>query len=369
MRYRMSSALAFGLVLSLLAACGGGGGGGSVNPTIPGGGNGGNPSPSASANPTSTPSGGPSGTPGITPTPVTTQTPGATPTPVVTSTPPSTPVPTPTPNPNATPTPNRTQTVSTGYGEVNGTDDVFVSNVTNTHNAQGEGDMAGSEPGSIAGGGGQGSAVDGISCATSMSNDFHVHAFVGIINNGNGAFSNGNEVALPDGIGMVQPRPDAPYTYPNTNPPQTVPNQTQYADCFYFIHTHDASGLVHMEAPSSYSGIPPCGAQATPPYSSLCNESVFTLGNILDIWGVSLTPANFGPLNGTVGLYGTSGYQACPSTGGACYTGSNQYAAIPQGQWQSWPMYHMSVIWIVVGTQPTLPSDLPNIEWVAGGGR
>ncbi|HET7813395.1 MAG TPA: hypothetical protein VFL13_03395, partial [Candidatus Baltobacteraceae bacterium] len=94
----------------------------------------------------------------------------------------------------------------------------------------------------------------------------------------------------------------------------------------------------------------------------------FTLGNLLDIWGISLTPANFGPLQGTVGIYATpQTYWLCPS--GPCYRPSNQYQAVDPSQWTSYQLYLHSVVWIVIGAQPDQPSSLPNIEWITGGGN
>jgi hypothetical protein len=347
---RFSTASGIVFSLAVLAACGGGGGGGTVTP--PGGGNGGGnatPTPAVSATPTPGGTSGPTASPAPTPTAVQTATPS--------------PVPTSSSSPGPTPTPNRTTTVLTGDGEVNGTDDLIKSSSPNTHSNNGEGNLMPGDPGATPQGGGQGNAVAGsfgsIPCNTTMSNDYHVHAFVGII-------VNGQEVALPDGIGMVNPSGDGPYQPPNPGA-TPIPNQEMYADCFYFIHTHDASGLVHLEAPSSFTGVAPCGAQATPQYSVLCTGSYFTLGDLLNVWGVSLSPTNFGPFSGQVGIYATAPqYGQCPP--GPCYTGSNQYIAMTDStQWTSIPLYHLTAIWIVVGQQPAQPSALPNIEWVNGG--
>lgn len=64
--------------------------------------------------------------------------------------------------------------------------------------------------------------------------NYHVHAFVGII-------VNGKQIALPDGLGMKSPGADSG-------------GVTSTASCFYYLHTHEASGVVHIEDPSNAAG-------------------------------------------------------------------------------------------------------------------
>lgn len=348
MRYaRLASASAVLFSLSLMVACGGGGGNA---PTPPG-----NPAPGPSVtvhpsgSPTTTPSGGPTAT--------------STPTSAPTHTPTPTPTGTATASPGPTPTGNSTLTVLTGDGEINGTDDQFISSARNQHNNAGEGDLEPNDPGALPQGGGQGPVgagfVDNIPCNQTMSSDYHVHLFVGIM-------YNGQEIALPDAIGIDDPFGE--FT-DNTDPQHPIPNQEIYGDCFYFVHTHDASGLVHLEAPSSWTGAPPCSGAANPPYSTLCTQSYFTLADLLNVWGLSMTQSNFGPLVGPVSVYSTpDGYWQCNP--GPCYRSSNQYQLVadPGVQGQNVKLWMHSVIWIVVGTQPNRPASLPNIEWINGGG-
>ncbi|GAC1334741.1 MAG: hypothetical protein NVSMB17_16810 [Candidatus Dormibacteria bacterium] len=89
--------------------------------------------------------------------------------------------------------------------------------------------------------GGQGSAVDGIPCESGEQLTFHVHAHVYLL-------QDGISQPISENIGI-----------PGDNP--LLPR------CFYWLHTHDRSGLVHIEAPR---------AQA------------FTLGQLFDIWGQPL---------------------------------------------------------------------------------
>src|SRR5579885_1505643 len=81
-----------------------------------------------------------------------------------------------------------------------------------------------------------GTPVDGIPCETSEQLTYHVHAHLTII-------ANGQNVPVPAFIG--------------------IPGR-----CFYWLHTHDTSGVIHIEAPS---------------------QRAFTLGQFFDIWGQRLS--------------------------------------------------------------------------------
>jgi hypothetical protein len=74
--------------------------------------------------------------------------------------------------------------------------------------------------------------VDGIPCETSERLTYHVHAHLTILNQG-------QPVPVPAGTGIPGNR------------------------CIYWLHTHDTSGVIHIEAPS---------------------QRGFTLGNFFDIW-------------------------------------------------------------------------------------
>ncbi len=223
---------------------------------------------------------------------------------------------------------------------------MIVSSQPNTHNNKGEGNLEPGDPGAAPAGGGQGNAVDGIPCQTSMPGNYHVHAYLGI-------YANGQPIAVPDGIGMVNPNLESPAGAPGTD---GFPNQTIYADCFYFMHTHDASGMMHLEADS-----PTCGIAAN--YKPPCNMSIFTFGNLLDIWGVSISANNFGPFNGPVTIYTTplSGISQC---GSPCYTPSNTYS-LYTGDPRAINLYSHTVIWILVGSGNPTGASLPNVEWYA----
>ncbi len=167
--------------------------------------------------------------------------------------------------------------------------------------------------------GGAGQSVDGISCLQYMvDNQFHVHSFVGIL-------VNGMEPAIPDSIGMHGPGP-------------LVNGFVNSAHCFYQIHTHDASGMVHQEAASTVTD----------------SGSLFTLGNFLDIWGQTLTSSGFGPFTGIVQVdVARPPLRTLYVKNYAVYTGDpNQI-----------PLYSHEVIWIQVGQPYRAANQLPTIRF------
>lgn len=295
-----------------------------------------------------TPAPGPSPTPTPTasPTPVPTATPTPSPTPASTPTP--TPVPTATPVPTPTPMPTTTPFAyswrGAGGGNVNGLDDQFKSSAPNTHNNGGEGNLMPGDPGALPQGGGQGpvgsGAVDGITCDSTMSNVYHVHAFIGL-------YVNGQEIAIPDAVGLVNPNGESPAAG-NTD---YWKNQEIYASCYYHIHTHDASGLIHVEDPDP-SGTPITG-------------TLFTTGNFFDEWGLSVAGDHFGPFQGVVSVY-TSGQfsrnvSSCAGTA-PCEVGATNYT-LWTGDPTQIPLYSHEVIWFEVGTGNPAPIRLPGINF------
>jgi hypothetical protein len=77
-------------------------------------------------------------------------------------------------------------------------------------------------------------AVDNISCQSTEQGGTHAHAHVTI-------YVNGQKTAVPANVGIA---PDG--------------------SCLYWLHTHDDTGVIHIEAPAGVSA---------------------TFGNFLDIWG------------------------------------------------------------------------------------
>jgi hypothetical protein len=287
--------------------------------------------------------------------------------------------------------------IDIGYGETNGNPQpLLVSTAANTNTDPpypGSGNLEPGDSGATTtggpngnGGGGQGSAIDGINCQPSMGELYHVHFFLGI-------YHNGQQVAVPAGVGMVNPHYPNQYVVndqPTSTPAPTqtyygVPNQSWTAQCFYDMHVHDNSGMVHIETTSNgqcnyytyYPATPAPGQPLKP-----CNyPSPWTLANFFDEWGISIGPDNFGPLQGAVQMYSTppgyDSYSACGTDGGGnvilpCHTSSSLYQLVypnsngttPYQVASSIKLQSHTTIWIVVGTP--LPTGLPSINWVEG---
>jgi hypothetical protein len=107
-----------------------------------------------------------------------------------------------------------------------------------------------------------GQAIDGVSCNTSEQTLFHIHTHLTI-------FVNGQARQVPGGVGI----PGAV-----SSPSQSGPFVSS-GNCFYWLHTHAADGIVHIESPV---------------------KRTFTLGNFFDEWGQPLGPAQVGPAHGKV---------------------------------------------------------------------
>jgi len=120
-----------------------------------------------------------------------------------------------------------------------------------------------------------GQPVDGISCSASEQTVFHIHAHLTI-------FVNGSARQIPAAIGIpgaqVQSTPQGPFIGSGT--------------CFYWLHTHAADGIVHIESPV---------------------QRTYTLGNFFDEWGQPLGTGRVGPATGhVVALYNGQVYQGNP---------------------------------------------------------
>jgi hypothetical protein len=84
--------------------------------------------------------------------------------------------------------------------------------------------------------------VDSIFCDQLEQTAVHYHALVYI-------YINGQQVQVPQGVGIASD-----------------------GSCYYWMHTHDTTGVVHMEAPSGRN---------------------FTLGNFLDIWSTKFVQLGY----------------------------------------------------------------------------
>jgi hypothetical protein len=120
-----------------------------------------------------------------------------------------------------------------------------------------------------------GSPVDGVSCDTSEQVVYHIHVHLTV-------FVDGVQRQIPFGIGIadpeVQPTPEGPFVVSGS--------------CFYWLHTHAADGIIHVESPT---------------------HSTYTLGQFFDIWGQTLSTTRVGPATGTVvAFYNGRHYLADP---------------------------------------------------------
>ena len=104
--------------------------------------------------------------------------------------------------------------------------------------------------------GGTGRPVDGIQCGAMEYSTLHVHSHLAI-------FDNGKQMQVPQFVGFAP---------------------SLAGGCLYWIHTHDPSGIIHIEAPDIN---PPQGG----PY---------TLGMFFDIWGQPLSADDVAGLTGPV---------------------------------------------------------------------
>lgn len=197
----------------------------------------------------------------------------------------------------ATPPPVTAQTLVASSGAVLGQDDTFTPV---------DGDSSS---------GGNGQTVDGIPCLPTMAEaNYHIHVFVGLI-------VNGRELALPDGLGMKNPGADSG-------------GVTSTASCFYYLHTHDAANIVHVEDPSTASR----------------TTSLHTLGQVFAIWGHSLSGWT---------IY-TSGQMF---RGEGSQLVSNMTYTKYGGSASGLPLYAHEVIWLQSGTPVLAPSQLPSVQF------
>jgi hypothetical protein len=169
---------------------------------------------------------------------------------------------------------------------------------------------------------------------------------------------NGQEITIPDAVGFVNPFGEVD---PNNDPNHCTDGYIN-TECFgseiYDMHTHDPSGMIHMEATG-----PICGnaSGATGP----CDMSIFTLGQFFDIWGISFNSGmngNFGRFQGPMTVY-TSPLQYAGCAAALCKTESTSYTQYT-GDPRAIQLFSHTVVWIVIGTPPASPSSLPNVIWL-----
>jgi len=111
-----------------------------------------------------------------------------------------------------------------------------------------------------------GAPVDGILAGPMVAGGFHIHAHLRL-------YVNGVEHWVPAGVGVTRPVV--------LDPDRSDPS-IKAAHSFYWLHTHDESGIIHAEAPTPHD---------------------FTLGQFFDLWGQPLSRHRVGPAQGDVTMY------------------------------------------------------------------
>jgi hypothetical protein len=167
--------------------------------------------------------------------------------------------------------------------------------------------------------GGTGQTVDGIPCAPSMTeNMYHVHAYLGLL-------VNGRQIAIPDQIGLNVPGP-------------IVSGFTSTAQCYYEIHFHDTTGMIHIESPSTAS----------------LASTIYPLGTVFDIWGMTLSSNNVGPYAGQVRVF--IDQVPLKTLVAGSYT---EYLGNPSAI----PLYSHEAIWLEVGPTFVTAPNIPAVEF------
>jgi hypothetical protein len=107
--------------------------------------------------------------------------------------------------------------------------------------------------------GGQGTTISGIGCLGTPARHYHAHVSL---------FFEGDQKAVPGAIGITDPMFRDDYVIAG--------------DCWYWMHTHDATGVVHIEPP---------------------NDGAYTLGQLFDVWGQSLSSDGVAGFDGDVSVF------------------------------------------------------------------
>ena len=110
--------------------------------------------------------------------------------------------------------------------------------------------------------GGNGQIVEGIEGSGQEMLKTHIHAHLSV-------FYKGEQLAIPYGIGIIKPF-------------RVVRGFVEGGKGYYWLHTHDATGILHIESP---------------------NNRAYTLGNFFDIWGKPLDQHNVAGLKGRIRAY------------------------------------------------------------------
>jgi len=108
--------------------------------------------------------------------------------------------------------------------------------------------------------GGQGQTIDGVPCNLGAE-DYHIHLHLSL-------WVDGEQIAIPAGVGFKDPIEENGIVVDGV--------------CLYELHTHDASGIIHVEAPE---------------------PRTYTLGQLFRVWGRPLETGGVAGFAGPVAVY------------------------------------------------------------------
>jgi hypothetical protein len=112
----------------------------------------------------------------------------------------------------------------------------------------------------------KGQTIDGVGVNSMEQSVYHIHAHLAI-------YVNGTQMTVPYGIGIEKPW-------------QTTPDNgsefVQGGAAFYYLHTHDDSGIIHIEAPT---------------------QQTYKLGQFFAEWNQTLSATQIGSHTGSVTAY------------------------------------------------------------------
>ena len=111
-----------------------------------------------------------------------------------------------------------------------------------------------------------GQSVDGVSADTSEQLAYHIHAHLSV-------YINGTQKVVPYGIGIV-----GPWSSEQTSDGPFIDS----GSAFYYLHTHDATGVIHIESPT---------------------QKTYTLGQFFAEWNQPLSSGQVGPDKGQLTVY------------------------------------------------------------------
>ncbi len=158
---------------------------------------------------------------------------------------------------------------------------------------------------------------DGLTCNSGsgpLALHHHVHLSL---------YMSGNRVAIPAAIGMDNPVP-------------AVNGIVSGGTCDYDLHTHDASGIIHVESTSI---------------------AQFTLGEFFDIWGEPLSATNIAGDSAATMIF--TAQDSGNGTAGPAFT---QYAGDPNAI----PLLQHEEIVLEVGAPFVAPPQIPSVTFPSG---